>query len=36
MTVEDAHKLSDDLKYSILSDFEEISDVTIHIDPLAP
>ena len=36
MTVEDAHKLSDDLKYSILSDFGEISDVTIHIDPLVP
>jgi cation diffusion facilitator family transporter len=36
MTVEVAHKLSDDLKYSILSDFEEIFDVTIHLDPLAP
>lgn len=36
MTVEDAHKLADDLKYSIISDFDDVSDVTIHIDPLAP
>lgn len=34
MTVDEAHKLSDDLKYSILSDFDDIYDVIIHIDPL--
>ncbi len=34
MTVDEAHKLSDDLKYSILADYDEICDVIIHIDPL--
>ncbi len=34
MTVDEAHRLSDDLKYSILADYEEICDVIIHIDPL--
>lgn len=34
MTVCDAHKLADDLKYSILADFTTISDVIIHIDPI--
>lgn len=32
MTVYEAHNLADDLKYSLLSDFEELKDVTIHID----
>lgn len=32
MTVYEAHTLADDLKYSLLSDFEELRDVIIHID----
>ncbi len=32
MTVYEAHTLADDLKYSLLSDFEELRDVIVHID----
>jgi cation diffusion facilitator family transporter len=32
MTVYKAHTLADDVKYSLLSDFEELRDVIIHID----
>ncbi|ADO82898.1 cation diffusion facilitator family transporter [Ilyobacter polytropus] len=32
MTVYEAHTLADDLKYSLLSDFDELRDVIIHID----
>lgn len=34
MTVCEAHKLADDLKYSILEDFKRINDIIIHIDPI--
>jgi len=32
MTVYDAHVLADELKYSLISDYESLRDVTIHID----
>jgi|GEM_PF-419747 len=32
MTVYDAHTAADDLKYSLLNDFDGLKDVTIHID----
>jgi cation diffusion facilitator family transporter len=32
MTVYEAHTLADDVKYSLLSDFDELRDVIIHID----
>ena len=32
MTIYEGHELSDDIKYSILNKFEDVEDVTIHID----
>ena len=32
MTIHEGHELSDDIKYSILNKFEDIGDVTIHMD----
>jgi len=32
MTIHDGHELSDDIKYSILNKFEDVADVTIHMD----
>jgi len=32
MTIYEGHELSDDIKYSLLSHFDNIKDVTIHID----
>ncbi len=32
MTIHEGHELSDDIKYSILNKFEDVGDVTIHMD----
>lgn len=32
MTIHEGHELSDDIKYSILNKFEDVEDVTIHMD----
>ncbi|UUV17867.1 GNAT family N-acetyltransferase [Fusobacteria bacterium ZRK30] len=32
MTIHEGHELSDDIKYSILNRFEDVGDVTIHMD----
>jgi divalent metal cation (Fe/Co/Zn/Cd) transporter len=32
MTIHEGHELSDDLRYSILNKFEDVGDVTIHMD----
>jgi cation diffusion facilitator family transporter len=32
MTIHEGHELSDDVKYSILNKFEDVGDVTIHMD----
>jgi len=32
MTIYEGHELSDDIKYSILNKFEDVGDVTIHMD----
>ncbi|OQY42303.1 MAG: hypothetical protein B6227_02595 [Fusobacteriia bacterium 4572_74] len=32
MTIHEGHELADDIKYSILNKFEDVADVTIHMD----
>jgi len=32
MTISEGHDISDDIKYSILNKYEEVGDVTIHVD----